>query len=84
MAYVNIPKKVRGRKLEATSRKCQLLGWWADETKGYRLKDEENRRLITSHDVCFLEDEWPNNLAVIESSGSIQAADQQLKDPAAT
>ena len=84
VAYVNIPKKVHGGKLEATLRKCRLLGWWADETKGYRLEDEENRRLITSRDVCFLEDEGPNDLVVIESSGSIRAADQQLEDPAAT
>lgn len=84
MAYVNIPKKVRGGKLEVTLRKCRLLGWWADETKGYQLEDEENRRLITSRDVRFLKDERPNDLVVIESSGSIRAADQQLEDPAAT
>ena len=71
MAYVNIPKKVHSGKLEATLRKCQLLGWWADETKGYRLEDEENGRLITLHDVRFLEDERPNDLAVIKSSGSV-------------
>ena len=71
MAYVNIPKKVRGGKLEVTSRKCRLLGWWADETKEYRLEDKENGRLITLRDVRFLEDERPNDLAVIESSGSV-------------
>src|ERR1700742_1727402 len=65
-AYVNIPKKVRGGKLEATSRKCRLLGWWANETKGYRLEDAETVKLITSRDVRFLEDERPNDLAVIE------------------
>ena len=66
------------------SRKCRLLGWWADETKGYRLEDEENGRLITSRDVRFLEDKRPNDLAVIKSSGSVRAADQQLEDLAAT
>ncbi len=33
VAYANIPKKVRGGKLEVTSVKCRLMGWWADETK---------------------------------------------------
>jgi hypothetical protein len=34
-AYVNIPKKLCGGKLEPTAVKCQLLGWWDGETKGY-------------------------------------------------
>jgi transposase InsO family protein len=66
IAYANIPKKVRGGKLEATLRKCRLLGWWANETKGYRLEDAETGKLITSRDVQFLEEERPNDLAVIE------------------
>jgi hypothetical protein len=40
-AYVNIPKKLRWGKLEVTSIKCRLLGWWEHETKGYRLEDIE-------------------------------------------
>jgi hypothetical protein len=47
IAYANIPKKVQGGKLEVTSRKCQLLGYWADETKGYWLEDAETGKLIT-------------------------------------
>ena len=47
-AYVTIPKKIRGGKLEATAVKCQLLGWWADETKGYWLEDTETGELIMS------------------------------------
>ena len=50
-AYANIPKKVRGGKLEATSIKCCLLGWWADETKGYRLEEAKTGKLITAQDV---------------------------------
>ena len=67
IAYANIPKKVRGGKLEATSIKCRLLGWWADETKGYRLEETETGKLITVRDVHFVEDTKPDDLAVIEN-----------------
>ncbi len=65
-AYVNIPKKLRGGKLEATSVQCRLLGWWEGETKGYRLEDVKTRKIITSRDVRFIEDERPTDLAVID------------------
>jgi hypothetical protein len=52
--------------LEVTAKKCRLLGYWADETKGYRLEDAETGKLITSRDVRFVEDERPSDLAVIE------------------
>ena len=67
----NIPKKVRGGKLEVTSRKCRLLGYWADETKGYRLEDAETGKLITSRDVRFIEDEQPTDLMEIQPDGSL-------------
>jgi len=51
VAYVNIPKKLHGGKLEVTLLKCWLLGWWADETKGYRLEDIMTGKLITARDV---------------------------------
>ena len=51
-----------------TSRKCWLLGYWAEETKGYQLEDVKTGKLITSQDVQFIEDERPNNLVVIEGS----------------
>ena len=69
VAYANIPKKVRGGKLEVTSIKCRLLGWWADETKGYRLEDVETGKIITARDVRFAEDDSPGDLAVIETRG---------------
>jgi len=47
--------------------KCRLLGWWADETKGYQLEDIETRKLIMSRDVRFVEDESPGDLAVVET-----------------
>ena len=49
-----------------TSVKCRLLGWWAGETKGYRLEDVATRSLITSRDVRFIENDTPTDLAVIE------------------
>ena len=67
-AYTNIPKEICGGKLEATTVKCCLLGWWSDETKGYRLKDIEMRNLITSHDICFIEDEMPKDLATVKAN----------------
>ena len=69
VAYANILKKVHGGKLEFTSIKCHLLGWWADEMKGYRLEDVETGKIITAWDVPFGEDDSPGDLAVIETQG---------------
>ena len=69
IAYANIPKKLRGRKLGVTSVKCQMLGWWADGTKGYQLEDVETQKLITSRDVVFVEDDQPMDMAIIEGNG---------------
>jgi hypothetical protein len=66
IAYANILKKVRQGKLEVTSVKCRLLGWWANESKGYRLEDIEMCLLIASCDVRFVEDNTSSDLAVIE------------------
>jgi hypothetical protein len=64
--YVNIPKKLCQGKLEVMSIKCRLLCWWEHETKGYYLEDIEKQSLITSRDVCFIEDDSPTELAIIE------------------
>src|ERR1700731_985294 len=66
IAYTNILKKVHSGKLEPTSVKCRMLGWWADETKGYRLEDLETKTLITLCNVRFIEDPPPTDLAVVE------------------
>jgi hypothetical protein len=60
-------RKIRGGKLEVTAVKCRLLGWWSDESKGYRLEDVETGKLISSRDVRFIEDERPTELAVIDN-----------------
>jgi len=76
VAYVNILKKLCGGKLEVTSIKCRLLGWWADETMGYRLEDIETGKLITSWDICFVEDESPGDLVVVETWGAVHTEGQ--------
>ncbi|KAJ3476999.1 hypothetical protein NLI96_g10770 [Meripilus lineatus] len=83
VGYANIPKKLRGGKLQETSIKCRLLGWWAEETKGYRLEEVETGKLITSRDVRFVEDETPGDLALIEGGGKQPTATEltQLAPP---
>jgi len=45
-----------------------MLGWWTDESKGYRLEDLETPgKLISSRDVDFIEDSSPNDLAIIDN-----------------
>ena len=80
-AYANIPKKVRGGKLEPTSIKCRLLGWWADETKGYRLEEAETRKLITARDVRFVKDTKSDDLAVIEGDEPRWPLDDPFEPP---
>src|ERR1700731_2867170 len=66
ICYANIPKKVHGGKLALTATKCHLLGWYVDESKGYCLEDLETKKIISSRDVHFIEDETPTELAVID------------------
>jgi transposase InsO family protein len=60
MAYAHIPKDERG-KFDSKARKCTLLGY--DEfTKGYRLYDPQNKKIIYSRDVRF--DEQPEDTVI--------------------
>ena len=54
-AYVHIPKDER-QKLDSKIRKCIFLGY-GKETKGYRLYDPNQGRVIFSRDVKFNESE---------------------------
>ncbi|KAG5728163.1 hypothetical protein E4T56_gene19311 [Termitomyces sp. T112] len=76
IAYANIPKKLHGGKLGVTSVKCCMLGWWTNETKGYRLKDVKTGKLITARDICFVEDNSPGDLAEFEMHGSPPSAEE--------
>jgi len=40
LAYIS--KQVQKRKLESRVVSVRLLGWWNNETKGYRLEDLES------------------------------------------
>src|SRR5262249_36327155 len=80
IGYANIPKKLRGGKLEATAVKCRLLGWWTDETKGYRLQEIESGKLIASRDVKFVENDAPSDLVIIESEKPIQSISELVSD----
>jgi len=43
-----------------------MLGWWVDKSKGYRLEDLENSKLIVSQDVHFFKDSFSSELATID------------------
>jgi len=76
VCFANIPKKLRGGKLEETSIKCRLMGWWVDEAKGYRLEEVATGKLIASRDVRFVEDDSPSDLAVIDTRGTAPTMDE--------
>ena len=48
LGWAHVPKQVRKGKLESQAVKVRMLGWWVDESKGYRLEDLENSKLIAS------------------------------------
>jgi len=48
LGWVHVPKQVHKDKLESQAVKVRMLGWWIDESKGYRLEDLENSKLIAS------------------------------------
>ena len=76
-AYAHVPKDERG-KMDSKTRRCTFLGY-GETTKGFRLYDDERKRVIFSRDVVFDEtktsttdtfkddtkaEEAPNELAV--------------------
>jgi len=48
LGWAHVPEEVRRGKLESRAVKVRMLGWWTDETKGYRLEDLENGKLIAA------------------------------------
>ena len=66
LGWAWVPKEVRKEKLESRAVKVKMLGQWSDETKGYRLEDLENSKLITLRNVWFFKDETPSDLAIAE------------------
>ena len=82
LGWAHVPKAVRHGKLESRAVRVRLLGWWANETKGYRLEDLENGKLITSRDVQFEEDDTPSELACIDLPKSSPEEVDRLVDDA--
>jgi hypothetical protein len=66
--WAHVAKEVCKGKLDSQAVRVRMLGWWADESKGYCLEDLENRKLIASQDVQFDEDNSPSNVASIDIS----------------
>ncbi|KAJ3569220.1 hypothetical protein NP233_g5191 [Leucocoprinus birnbaumii] len=68
----------KGGKLSSRAVQVMMVGWWNDETKGYRLEDVEGGRgkIIASRDVRFVEDESPSNLATVDVRGVEASAEQ--------
>ena len=87
-AYAHIPKEERG-KSDKKARKCVLLGYRA-ETKGYRLYDVKDRKIVYSRDVQFNEnskylEQDPHNsndykLTVNFPSNSVTPTDDDCED----
>ena len=57
-AYAHVPKDERA-KMDPKTKRCIFLGY-GETTKGYRLYDEEKRRVFFSRDVVFNETKEPS------------------------
>ena len=79
LGWAYVLKEVWEGKLESRAVRVCMLGQWADETKGSRLEDLENGKLITSRDVQFCEDTTPSELACMEV-GLTHSSDKEIND----
>jgi len=60
-----------------------MLGWWTDKSKEYCLEDLETpEKLISSHNVDFIEDSSPNDLAIIDNISPTPESINKLVDDA--
>ena len=71
VAYAHIPNEER-RKLGKKAAKLRFMGY-ANNAKGYRLYDEEKRRIQTRCDVIFNESNfvWKQEAEVLTSESEI-------------
>ena len=60
-AYVHVPAEKR-RKLDVKSIKCIFIGY-PDGSKGYKFYCPEQRKMLRSRDVVFMEDDFMNRCA---------------------
>ncbi|PKI73141.1 hypothetical protein CRG98_006483, partial [Punica granatum] len=65
-AFVHIPRDERS-KLDAKAKQCIFLGY-AHEEFGYRFWDPDNKKIIRSRDVVFLEDQTIEDLQKLEKA----------------
>ena len=56
-AFVHVPHDKRNGKLDKPSTACILVGY-PNEIKGYKLYEQESKKMIRSRDVIFLEDKF--------------------------
>ena len=76
VAYVHVSDNRRS-KLDAKSEKCILLGV-SEESKAYRLYNPVSRKVITSRDVIFAEDEkWEWGVKNAEQSDVLEWGDEK-------
>jgi len=66
LGWAHVPEEVRKGKFESRAVKIHMLGWWTNKTKGYRLEDLENDKLIAARDVRFAEDSFSSELAIVK------------------
>lgn len=71
VAYVHISDQGRN-KLDPKSKKCTLIGYGEDEF-GYRIWDDENKKVIRSRDVIFNESMMYKDRHKKDASGSEQS-----------
>ncbi|KAL5838301.1 hypothetical protein ACOSQ3_015470 [Xanthoceras sorbifolium] len=71
LAYVHISDQGRN-KLDPKSKKCTLLGYGEDEF-GYRLWDDQNKKIIRSRDVIFNEKAMYKDRHTVDASNSEQS-----------
>jgi hypothetical protein len=76
IAYVHISDHARG-KLDPKSLKCTFIGYGGDEF-GYRLWDDQNKKIIRSRDVIF------NEKLMYKDSSTAQSTSPVQNDPVST
>lgn len=72
--------KVKRDKWDAKSKKIIFVGY-AEDTKGYRLMDLNNYKVIHSRDVAFIENQFPGKIKQKEKSESSVIFQQGDKEP---
>ncbi|PNX60087.1 hypothetical protein L195_g060011, partial [Trifolium pratense] len=73
VAYVHISDQGRN-KLDPKSKKCTFIGYGEDEF-GYRLWDDENKKIIRSRDVIF------NERVMYKDRHNTTTTDSKLSEP---